>query len=109
MQTTDKSKRSTSSTASTGISPEVISSFGGWERLIHKSIRLALCDLTASKKKLRDDAMRYIVSSQFEDDCKRVSVDCNAIRAQVMAMIPLKRNQSRAIIKNLIKEIEVNN
>jgi len=109
MPTTDKSKRSTSSTDSTEINPEVISLFGGWERLIHKSIRLALCDLTASKKKLRDCAMRYIVSTQFENDCQRVNVDCNDIRAQVMAMIPLKRNQSRAIIKNLIKEIEVNN
>ena len=109
MGTIDKSKRSTSSTDSTRIIREVkyLCGVSSKKNLLKSIVRLAICDLCASKTKLRDDAIRYILSNQFRDDCKAINLDHQSILEQVMATISLKRNQQRAILKELIEKLGV--
>lgn len=109
MGTTDKSKKSTSSTDSTRIIREVkyLCGVSNQKNLLKSIVRLALCDLCASKTKLRDDAMRYILSNEFRDDCAAINLDHQSILEDVMATISLKRNQQRAILKELIKKLGV--
>jgi len=53
------------------------------------------------------DAMRYILSREFEDDSKSLSLPHKNILKTINDTISLKQNQKRAIINKLITKIKV--
>ena len=110
MGTTDRSKRNISTTDSTGIIQEAKFLCGeqtSSDRLIASIIRLALADLAGTKKKLRNDAMRYILSVEFLNDCLAIGIDHKEILKTVNDTVSLKQIQKRAIIKKLIEKLKV--
>ena len=104
---TDKLRRSMSTTDSTETIQEPSFIYGSEIELIKKIIRLALCDLLSNSQKLRADAQRYLLSSQFRTDCEALQVNCNDVRIAAAEIIPLKKSQQRAIIKQLLRQLGV--
>ena len=110
MATTDRSKRSTFITDSTSSMLEARYLCGesmSKKNLLKSIVRLALADLSASTEKLRTGAMKYILSAEFRADCATLNLCYSEILEEVNGTISLKQNQKRAIIKKLIKKIEV--
>ena len=110
MGTTDRSRKNTSTTDSTEIIQEAKFLCGeqtSSDRLKQSIIRLALADLGSTKKKLRNDAMRYILSLEFLNDCRAIGLDHKEILKTVNDTVSLKQIQKRAIIKKLIQKLRV--
>ena len=110
MGTIDRSKRNISNTHSIKKNQEVKFLCGQFKNdieLVKKIIRLALCDLSSGKSKLRTSSMKYILSPEFEIDCRTAQIDHQQVLKAAHDMIPLKINQQRAITKKLMLEIGV--
>lgn len=110
MLTTDKLRKSISTTDSTGSIQEAKYLCGesmSKKNLLKSIVRLSLCDLCSTSESLRMDAMRYILSREFEDDSKSLSLPHKNILKTINDTISLKQNQKRAIINKLITKIKV--
>tara|TARA_R100001129_G_scaffold147544_1_gene108997 strand:+ start:65 stop:397 length:333 start_codon:yes stop_codon:yes gene_type:complete len=110
MGTTDRLKRSISTTDSTEIIQEAKFLCGQFKNdieLVKKIIRIAIADLSSGKSELRTSAMRYILSPDFKKDCETASIDHQHVLKAANDMIQLKKNQQRAITKKLMREIGV--
>jgi hypothetical protein len=104
MQTIDKSKKSTSTTVSIGINLDATFRSGNsYTELIRKVVRVGICDLGANNRKLRDHAMRYILSRQFQVDCKTSDLDYHKILAEIAEMDGVSQPQRHARIKQLLR------
>jgi len=104
MQTTDKLRKSISTTLSTGINLDATFRSGNsYTELIRKVVRVGICDLGANNRKLRDDAMRYILSRQFPADCKTIDLDYHKILAEIAEMDGVSQPQRHARIKQLLR------
>jgi len=104
MPTTDKSKKSMSTTRLTGISPDATFMSGqSYLELIRKVVRIGICDLGANNRKLRDEAMRYILSRQFQVDCKTIDLNYYEIIKAIATMNGMSQPQRHARIKQLLR------
>ena len=96
-----------STTNSTEKIREPLSMYGSEHEILKKIVRLAICDLLSKSQKLRRDAQKYILSSQFQTDCEALQVEAEGVRMAAAEIIPLKKNQQRAIIKKLLEQLGV--
>ena len=104
MQTTDKLKKSTYTTPLTGINLDATFMSGqSYVELIRKVVRIGIGDLGANNRKLRDDAMRYILSRQFQVDCKTINLDYYQIIKAIATLNGMSQPQRHARIKQLLR------
>ena len=104
MPTTDKLKKSMSTTVSTAINLDATFMSGpSYEELIRKVVRVGICDLAATNRKLRDDAMRYILSRQFQVDTKTIDVNYRDIIRTIATLDTMSQPQRKATIKHLLR------
>ena len=104
MATTDKSKKSTSSTPSTSMNLDATFMSGSsYLELIRKVVRIGIADLASTNRKLRDDALRYILSRQFQVDCKTLDLNYQEIIKVIASLEQMSQPQRRATIKHILR------
>jgi len=104
MQTTDKLRKSISTTPSTGINLDATFMSGSsYPALIRKVVRVGIADLASNNRKLRDDAMRYILSRQFQVDCKMLDLHYQEILKIIATLDGMSQPQRKATIKHILR------
>jgi len=104
MSMTDKLRKSTSTTPSTETNLDATFMSGSsYPALIRKVVRVGICDLAATNRKLRDDAMRYILSRQFHADSKTIDVNYRDIIRTIATLDTMSQPQRKATIKHILR------
>jgi hypothetical protein len=93
-----------STTPSTGINLDATFMSGSsYPALIRKVVRIAIADLASNNRKLRDDAMRYILSRQFHADSKTIDVNYRDIIRTIATLDAMSQPQRKATIKHILR------
>ena len=71
--------------------------------LIRKVVRIGIADLASTNRKLRDDALRYILSRQFQVDCKTLDLNYQEIIKVIASLEQMSQPQRRATIKHILR------